>query len=106
MGIFKKYKTLILIVAIVIIAGVAYTILFGGGDDALLTAESPGNTASAEESNLLTLLLDLREVKLDESIFSDPVFRSLEDFSQDLVSEPVGRENPFAPIDFSGIQEE
>lgn len=101
MELFKKYKTLILVVAIVIIAGVAYTVLFGGEDDALLVAERSDNVASAEESNLLTFLLDLRAVKLDERIFSDPVFKSLEDFGQELVAEPVGRENPFAPIDIT-----
>lgn len=106
MEIFKKYKTLILVVAIVIIAGVAYTVLFSGGDNALLVAERSDNAASAEESNLLTFLLDLRAVKLDERIFSDPVFKSLEDFGQELVAEPVGRENPFAPIDFIGNEEE
>lgn len=98
MKFFKKYKTLILIIGIAIIAGAAYTILSGEGDDALLVAESPNNTASAEESNLLSFLLDLRQVVLDESIFSDPVFKSLEDFGQELTAEPVGRDNPFAPI--------
>lgn len=106
MGIFKKYKTLILIIALIIIAGVAYTVLFGGQDNNLLVSERIDNTASAEESNLLTILLDLQEVELDESIFSDPVFRSLEDFGQDIVPEPVGRENPFAPIDFITSEEE
>ncbi|MFQ5661981.1 MAG: hypothetical protein ACE5F2_01885 [Candidatus Paceibacteria bacterium] len=98
MKFFKKYKTLILIVGAVIIAAVAYTIFFGGEDDSLLVAEPQDNAASVEESNLLTLLLDLRSVKLNDTLFSDPVFKSLEDFGQELTAEPVGRENPFAPI--------
>jgi|TARA_B100001971_G_scaffold73246_3_gene67609 hypothetical protein len=106
MGIFKKYKTTILIIAIAIMAGVAYTILFGGEDSTLLVSERQDNAASVEESNLLTFLLDLRSVKLDENIFSDPVFKSLEDFGQELTAEPIGRENPFAPIGITSSDEE
>ncbi|MDP6387839.1 MAG: hypothetical protein QGG63_00980 [Candidatus Pacebacteria bacterium] len=98
MGIFKKYKISILIITIAIVAGAAYTILFSEKESALLVAERPEDSVSTQESDLLTLLLDLRSVKLDESVFSDPVFKSLVDFGQELVSEPVGRENPFAPI--------
>lgn len=106
MEIFKKYKTLMLVVVVVIIAGVAYTILFGGEDEALLTVERPDSAASVEEGDLLTLLLEMRSVNLSGNIFSDPVFQSLEDFGQELVSEPVGRENPFAPIGLIGGEEE
>jgi hypothetical protein len=94
----KKYKNIILIIAIFIIAFVAYTMLFGGErDEALLTSESVEEISDVE-GNLLPLLMELRKVELEASIFSSPAFRSLQDFSQELVPEPVGRRNPFAPL--------
>lgn len=105
MEVLKKYKTILLIIAIVIIAFIAYGFLFGGEkDDSLLVSdsvfESSDSTGAIVESDLLTLLLDIRSIKLDESVFSNEAFKSLEDFGQDIVPEPVGRENPFAPVDF------
>lgn len=110
MEILKKYKTTLLIIAIVIIAFIAYGFLFGGEkDDNLLTSDSalenPDSAGAVVESDMLTLLLDIRSIKLDKSIFSDEAFKSLEDFGQDIVPEPIGRENPFAPVDFILEQE-
>ena len=102
---FRKYKNIIIIVIIIIIAGAAYTLLTGNTDDRLLVSDTPSDTSSVIESDLLTLLLDIRSVKLNGDIFSDPIFRSLEDFGQDLVPEPVGRDNPFAPIGLDANQE-
>ena len=44
------------------------------------------------------VLLDLRAIRLDGQIFSDPAFQSLRDSSVDIVLEPIGRVNPFAPL--------
>ena len=102
MEILKKYKTTLLIIAIVAVAFIAYSFIFGGEkDNDLLTSDSlSDNTSAVVESDLLTLLLDIRSIKLDESVFSNKAFKSLEDFGQDIIPEPVGRENPFAPVDF------
>lgn len=106
MEILKKYKTILLIIIIIIVAFIAYTFLFvGKKDDNLLISDSASkssdNTSAALESDLLTLLLDIRSIKLDGSVFSNKAFQSLEDFGQDIAPEPVGRENPFAPVDFA-----
>lgn len=98
----KKYKTSLFIVVIVIIATIAYTLLLSGNDEKLLVSETPSDAGTAAEGDLLSILLDLRSVKLDDGIFADSVFKSLEDFGQELVSEPVGRENPFAPLGTGG----
>lgn len=55
-----------------------------------------GNNQKGRE--ILALLADLKKISLDESIFSDPIFQSLKDFSVELAPEPKGRQNPFAPI--------
>ena len=82
------------------VAAVAYTYLFGrdGIDTSLLTSEKQGEEASLIGEDLIGLLNTLKSITLDDSFFQDPAFRSLEDFSQELAPEPVGRSNPFAPI--------
>ena len=106
MNLFKKYKNIIIILAILIIATVAYTVIVGKKDDSLLVSESSSDTSSASQSNLLALLLEIRTIKLDESILSDSAFRSLKDFGQEIIPEPVGRENPFAPVNFDELSKE
>lgn len=51
------------------------------------------------QSELLSTLRNIQSIRLDRSLFDDPVFKSLVDFGQPLVGEPVGRANPFAPIE-------
>ena len=50
----------------------------------------------------LKLLSKLRTLVLDEDIFVDKVFQSLEDFSMEIQSQPIGRNNPFAPVGTDG----
>ncbi len=58
------------------------------------TAQGAGTPAQGIVATLLTL----RTVKLDGTIFSDPAFMGLQDVSTDIIAEPVGRPNPFAPL--------
>ena len=50
----------------------------------------------------LKLLAELRTLVLDEDIFVDKVFQNLEDFSMELQLQPIGRNNPFAPVGTDG----
>lgn len=97
----KKYKNIAFSIVAIAIAAVLYTAFFGtsGSDLSLLTSETPQATGRAVGEDVLELLVTLRGIDLDGSIFEDPAFRGLEDFSRELVPEPVGRENPFAPVD-------
>ncbi len=63
-----------------------------------LSVTTPEGVSRTVGGDLLVILSDLRTMKLDDSIFSDPLFRSLKNFRVELSSEPVGRDNPFAPI--------
>ncbi len=75
---------------------------FLGGDSTApeegLVTESFTSPASKEDRDLVATLLELRTVSLSAAVFSDPVFRSLKDFGSEIISEPVGRPNPFAPL--------
>lgn len=71
-------------------------------EDPLVVADSgPSPTEGATNQQgreILALLSDIKSVQLDESIFSDPRFQSLQDTSVDLKPEAKGRTNPFAPL--------
>jgi hypothetical protein len=60
-----------------------------------ITNSSPSEVVGEE---VFALLEDLENVSLDGAIMSDPVVRSLVDFSREIPQEQVGRSNPFAPI--------
>ena len=94
-----KQNKIILIVLVIIIIGFAW---FGLADrqptTSVLSSESRGD-ASVAEQEILRLLLDMRSIKLDSSIFENPAFGSLRDFSREIVPEPVGRTNPFASVE-------
>lgn len=93
----KRYQNFI-IIALVIIAGVvAYSIFFTKEDTSPLVVSGPVTTPV--EQDLIQLLGDLKAITLDTSIFISPAFQSLADFGQDLITEPVGRTNPFAPFE-------
>lgn len=92
-----KYQNWILIGAVILIAFGIYSYFFTGTDEAPLTTETV-SAASSEDQDLIVLLLELRSIALNEEIFANPAFQSLQDFSQELVPEPVGRPNPFAPL--------
>jgi hypothetical protein len=86
--------------ALVVALGFYLWSSFGGagvssGD--LLTAEEP-----SESQELLVALSGLKEISLDISIFTDPIFLSLTDYGVELPQEAAGRRNPFAPVGQDG----
>lgn len=97
MTLLKRYRTLI--IAAVLIAGgfLVYSNFFAGSKEPLLSGQAPSPNTPADQ-DLITLLFQLKSIKLDNTIFNDTAFRSLQDFSQALVPEPIGRTNPFAPL--------
>ena len=98
MEFFTKYKAVIFIVlGALVVIGVWWAFSQDAPSDSLITTEvTPGT--SATDKSLVDTLLQLRAVSLNGTIFSDPAFVSLQDFGTQIVPEPVGRPNPFAPI--------
>lgn len=93
-----KQNKIIIVVLIVIIGGFAW---FGLSDpqptNTLLSSQSRSGAPAAEQE-ILRVLLDMRSIRLDSSIFENPAFASLRDYGRDILPEPVGRTNPFAPV--------
>lgn len=102
---FNRYKNFIMIVIAAVVLFIGYNYFFAADDTtgpALTSNTSGATTADLAEQELLSILLRLREINLDATVFEDELFRSLQDFSQELRPEPVGRNNPFAPIGVGG----
>lgn len=100
MDLIKKNKYLFIGVAILVAGFIWYGMSEKQTGDGLLTSESVdgGSAQSAAERELLNTLLELKAIRLDGQVFVDPAFGALRDFTTDIVSEPIGRRNPFAPL--------
>jgi len=94
----KQYQNIFVIIGLVVIAFVGYSFFVTGDSDNPLVVQDIDQSQTAVEQELLSLLLELRSIQLNTRLFSDERFQSLQDFNQDIVSEPVGRSNPFAPL--------
>ena len=91
----------------VLILAYVYFIKSDGDEESLVSsspfafdtgAVSPGEGAVLGQE-FLTLLLNVKNIRLDDSIFTDPAFATLRDSSIVLIQDGnEGRPNPFAPI--------
>ena len=96
-----QHNKLIFAVIVLLVAfGVWYGLSQSAEPAPLLTTTSDTGspTVDSADQQLVTTLLALRAVTLNGSIFSDPAFMSLQDYSTTIIAEPIGRENPFAPL--------
>ncbi len=98
MDFLKENKGLSLVIGAAVLGTFAYFIFFAGDDSAQLLTETTATSTSQVSRELLETLADLRSIKLDNSIFDDQAFLSLVDFRVDIPLQPVGRDNPFAPL--------
>jgi hypothetical protein len=48
--------------------------------------------------DILDLVDSLQRVSIDQSVFVNPLFQNLKDFTVTVQREPIGRSNPFAPL--------
>lgn len=101
MDLIKKYQTAIVFLVIVAVLFGAYQFFVGTADEPALTVTT--TAVSGPDQDLVALLFELKSIRLDSALFADPVFQSLKDFGRELVSEPIGRVNPFAPLEGASI---
>lgn len=88
-------KTIIFIIVILVLALVYF--YFAGGEApaaTLLTGTGSGGVGAVE----LSLLNQMKSLQIDTSLFKDPAYVSLIDYSVAITPQNVGRPNPFAPI--------
>jgi hypothetical protein len=108
-------KILIALVIAVLLLGV-YSVITGtdettGGVSSLSSLVGQGNLGQVQETDtalanaeILRILGSIETISLDDDIFSNPVFRELED-SRFTIPNPtrIGRPNPFRPIGFDSF---
>ena len=63
------------------------------------TVARPGQEGVELGAKTKAALVELNSIKFDESIFSDPTFLSLEDFTEEINPSPIGRDYPFVSPD-------
>jgi len=107
----RKIKNIIIFLVIVAIAVSIYIFYIKASPDNSATPlvsstpfSAPQNTTTPTTNivaagDFLTLLLSVKNIKLDNAIFSDVAFASLHDSSISLTADGTeGRTNPFAPL--------
>ncbi len=95
-------KKNILIAIVLLGIGIAGFMIFGKSDSQTSILVSQNANANNIGAEILTALNQLDSLKLDESVFEDGSFKTLINFSKPIQSQPVGRNNPFAPVGKSG----
>ena len=99
----KKKSNVVPIVILVIILGViGYFYISNRNSNELLLQVQTKDSSEIIGKDLLAALSRLNAIKLDDKLFRDPMFNSLQDFSVEIVAQPVGRDNPFLPIGSTG----
>lgn len=73
----------------------AETLVAGREQAAGVSASQDSKVISTQISQAL---LKIEQIELSRAIFDNPIFHSLEDRSQPIMDEPIGRTNPFAPL--------
>lgn len=90
-----KIQNLIVILGVVLIAFVGYY-LYTQNTNSTLMNGAVDNQVAVETSLFLERLTVLQGIALDGSLFSDPRFQNLVDFSEPISPQPIGRDNPFS----------
>lgn len=100
MNILKENKAIGIIVLVIVVL-LGWYILSGGsgGSTPLISSNSPSSGEVVDDRELLELLTDMRNLQLDGHIFESPSYTNLQDFSRSIIPEPVGRRDPFAPVE-------
>ncbi len=93
----NKNGIITLIAIVIVLGGVYYFLNRDTTPDELLVSVTP-NLGDELGAEIVTSLARLNQIELDQSIFQSRIFTSLEDFTTELRSEPVGRTNPFSPV--------
>jgi flagellar capping protein FliD len=96
MDFLKQNKTSIGMGVLLLVAIYVYMTYFTNPSSPTLTSSDTNGVALSQ--NLLITLQNLHTIKLDNSIFSDPAFQSLNDFGVIIPQEAIGRRNPFEPL--------
>lgn len=92
-----KHKGAVVGVVLLVIAGAWWGFAGSSKDPAVLQTEGAAAKTSVDR-DVVQALIALRAITLSDAIFKDPAFATLRDFGIQIVAEPIGRRDPFAPL--------
>jgi hypothetical protein len=98
-------KLVVIIIILLVIGGAWYALAGGGESDTSSSSSSPLTSTKAttrDDAALIATLTSLRAIKLEGTIFSNPAFIGLRDYTTAIIPEPVGRADPFAALPGGG----
>jgi len=95
-------KTTIMVLALVGALLFAYVTFFSSPEDQAIP-EGDALAQSQVGEDVINLLAQLKALQLDSSLFGSKSFMTLVDYTQTIKTEPIGRNNPFAPIGKDGL---
>lgn len=85
---------------LLLLAGLGYYMFVLQDDSNVeLAGEADLNEARIASEQFLRELNAIQNFDLGDDLFTDPRFRSFVDFTTPVPEQPVGRENPFAPVE-------
>lgn len=90
----SRAQNLLMILGLVLVAGLGYYVYSQRAALSLNTG-TVDNELAVTTNEFVQRLAELSNIKYDTTIFSDPRFRSLVDFSEPINPQPVGSPNPF-----------
>lgn len=89
----------IITIALVIVIGlVAFWYLTKTDTSAGYLATDASTTNSTDAKYIYTILQQMSQVTLDDSVFVNPIFQGLKDNTVTFSPQASGRNNPFAPV--------
>ncbi len=92
---------IITIVAVLIIVALAWLTLSKPKTqtDELIRTGGGAAQMSEIEKDMINMLSTVGKIEINNNIFKNKAFLILQDRSRNIIEEPAGRVNPFAPID-------
>lgn len=95
-------KTVIIFIAILLIGVLMYFYTLGGANDSSISSLEGQGMIGNEDSQIigarvLSILNQINSIKIDKTIFDNPIYSILLDHSVEIPPQNVGKVNPFKP---------
>jgi hypothetical protein len=88
-------KGILAVILIVVVGGAWYGLTSSTTPTPVLSSTGVDTTG---DDSIVRSLLALQAITLSGTIFSDPAYATLKDFTTAIVPVPAGRTDPFAPL--------
>jgi len=93
-------KTIISVAVIIVVLLIGYFYFSGGSASSNTSSLTQTQTAASVQvgTRILNLLNQIKSLRIDTSLFKNPAYQTLTDYSVAIPEVEVGRPNPFAPL--------